>query len=448
MLDMTEDEGEYSLKKRFIEVSFPFNKMSELSQKEKSISSKTLSSLHLWWARKALTLSRAVIASCILSAPNDKSGDGEFERRRIEDLLERACTLKAGEGSKSPSLDIKELVETIKKDFKDGQRPTLLDPFAGGGSIPFEARRLGLDVFASDLNPVSYLIRKVGVELIPNLWKEKNKGVSGKETIEKGILEDFDRWSTWLYEQVKKELGQFFDEDTISYLWVKTCHCKSCGREIPLLSMKVSRKKGNVVNPQVVVDKEKPDTFKIKISSSPPSEQRTRKGVICPFCETLTTTLDNVKEEGKTRGLGYFPICKYVEDEKKKRKFVPFTEKDLEHEKKARNTLEKIKNNPEWNHLIPYEQASSSGSAVYRYGLDTFDTFYSPRQLLTIIALMKYVQLSIREMEKENMEEERKELTVLLLSFLVDKFATRDSLLTSWGLYGQNINEYICRTSI
>ena len=411
--------------------------MSELSQKEKLTSSKTLSSLHLWWARKALTLSRAVIASCVLSAPNDQSGDSESERKRIEDLLGGACALEAGEGSKSLSLDLKELVETIKKEFKDGQRITLLDPFAGGGSIPFEARRLGLDVFASDLNPVSYLIRKVGVELIPNLWKEKNKGVLGEETIEKGIIEDFDRWSTWLYEQMKRELGQFFDKDTLSYLWVKTCHCKSCGREIPLLSMKVSRKKGKIVNPQVVVDKEKPDTFKIKISSSPPSEQRTRKGVICPFCETLTTTLNDVKEEGKTHGLGYFPICKYVEDEKKKRKFVPFTEKDLEHEKKARVTLGKIKNNPEWKHLIPSEQALSSGSAVYRYGLDTFDKFYSPRQLLTIITLMKYVQLSIREMEKENIEEEKKELIVLLLSFLVDKFATRDSLLTSWDYTGK-----------
>ena len=408
--------------------------MSELSQKEKPAVSKTLSSLHFWWARKPLTLSRAVIASCILSAPNDESRDDESERKRIEDLLGRACTLKAGEGSKNPSLDLKELVETIKKDFEDGQRPTLLDPFAGGGSIAFEARRLGLDVFASDLNPVSYLIRRAGVELIPNLWKEKNKEAPGEEIIKKGILEDFDRWSTWLYEQVKRELGQYFDEDILNYLWVKTCHCKSCGREIPLLSMKVSKKKENIVNPQVVVDTERPDTFKIKISSSPPSEQRTRKGVTCPFCETLTTTLDDVKEEGKTRGLGYFPICKY---EKKMRKFVSFTEKDLEHEKKARDALEKMKNNPEWKHLIPYEQAPSSGSPVYRYGLDTFDKFYSPRQLLTIITLMKYVQSSTREMKKENMEDERKELITLLLSFLVDKFATRDSLLTSWNYTGR-----------
>ena len=411
---------------------FPFNKMSKLSQKEKLSGGKTLSTLHLWWARRPLTLSRAVIASCILSAPDNESGDGESERNRIEDLLGRACTLEAGTGRQPSSPDLKELIEAIKEEFRDGYKLALLDPFAGGGSIPFEARRLGLNVFANDLNPVSYLVRKAGVKLIPNLWEGKREGPLDEGITGKDILEDFDKWSTWLYKQVKGELEQYFDKRTLNYLWVKTCHCKSCGKEIPLLSMKISRKKGNIVNPQVVVDKERSDTFKIKISSSPLSEQRTRKGVVCPFCEVLTTTLDDVKVEGKSRSLGYFPICKYVEDEKKRRKFVSFTEKDIELEKKAQTALEKIKSDPEWNHLIPYEQAPSSSSAVYRYGLDTFDKFYSPRQLLTVITLMKYVQLSIREMEEEAMDEERKELIVLLLSFLVDKFATRNSLLTGW----------------
>ena len=407
--------------------------MSELCQKEKPAVSKTLSTLHLWWARRPLTLSRAVIASCILPAPNNKSEEEiNSERERIENLLERACTLSAGEGRKSPSPALIELTNAIKEEFQGGHNLTFLDPFAGGGSIPFEARRLGLDVFANDLNPVSFLLRKVGVELIPNFWKEESRGALTEAITEEGVLEDFDKWSTWLYERVKEELGQYFDKNTLNYLWVKTCHCKSCGKEIPLLSMKISRKKGNIVNPQIVVDKENPETFKIKVSPLPPSEQRTRKGVVCPFCETITTTLDDVKVEGKASGLGHFPICKYVEDEKRRRTFVPFTEKDLEHEKKAQETLEKIKHNPEWSQLIPYEQAPSSSSRVYLYGLDTFDKFYSPRQLLTIITLTKYVQLSITQMEEENMEEERKELLVLLLSFLVDKFAAANSILTSW----------------
>ena len=415
--------------------------MSNLSQKEKPAVSKTLSTLHLWWARRPLTLSRAIIASCILQAPNDVSGENETERKRIEDLLGRACTLKAGAGQKDPSSDLKELIDALKMEFQDGHKLTLLDPFAGGGSIPFEARRLGLDVFANDLNPVSYLLRKVGVELIPNSWEEKSEEGLSEVTTEKDILEDFDKWSTWLYKQVKGELGEYFDENTLNYLWVKTCHCKSCGKEIPLLSMKISGKKGKIVNPQVVVDREK-GTFKIELSTLEPSKMRTKNGVTCPFCEVLTTPLKDVREEAKETGLGHFPVCKYVEYEKKKRKFVPFTEKDLEHEKKAQIALEEIKRNPEWSHMIPYEHAPSLGSQVYGYGLDTFDKFYSPRQLLTIITFMKYVQLSITKMEEEAIEEERKKLIVLLLSFLVDKFATKNSLLTSW------VSSYIKSSSI
>ena len=413
------------MKKRFIEVSFPFTKMSELCQKEKPAVSKTLSTLHLWWSRKPLTLSRAVIASCILPAPNNDS-----ERKEIEDLLGRACTLDAGAGKKTPSPALRELVENIHKEFRNGQKLSLLDPFAGGGSIPFEARRLGLDVFANDLNPVSYLLRKVGVELVPDLWEEKTQEAFGEGLRTVDILDDFDKWSDWLYKKVKKELAPYFDKDVLNYLWVKTCHCKSCGREIPLLSMKVSEKKNIKLNPKVTVNKEK-GSFKIELTSSESAVLRTRRGVICPFCEGLTTTLEDVKNEGRDRGLGYFPICKYVQCGKEKREFLPFTDKDLEQERKAQAALEKIKLDTAWSYLIPNERAPSN-TTPFPYGLDRFDKFYSPRQLLTVVTLIKYVRQSATEMEKENMSSERTTLIVLLLSFLVDKFAIANSTLTSW----------------
>ena len=400
--------------------------MSELCQGEKSAHTKTLSTLHPWWARRPLTLSRAVIASCILSAPKNES-----EKRDIEELLGNACTLDAGVGKSSPSSDLKTLIEKIKEESKDLDTLSLLDPFAGGGSIPFEARRLGLDVFSNDLNPVSYLVRKVGVELIPELWKMDKKQIDAGIS-NKGILEDYDKWSTWLYRHTKKELEQYFENNTLNYLWVKTCHCKSCGKEIPLLNMRVSGKKGNIINPFVRVDREE-GSLEIELSSFKKSELRTRSAVKCPFCENVTTTLEDVKKEGEKTGLGQLPICKYVTVGKKKRKFVPFTHEDLEHERMAQSTLEKIKSDKEWSSLIPNDRAPSLGSAVYRYGLDTFDKFYSPRQLLTILTLMKYVRLSITEMEKEHIEERRKELIVLLLSFLVDKFAMKNCLLSAWN---------------
>ena len=419
------------MKKRFIEVSFPFNKMSELSQKEKSAVSKTLSTLHIWWARRPLTLSRAVIAGCILSAPKGNSQDSESEKEKTEDLLGKACTLDAGVGGENPSTSLTTLINLIEEGFEDKHRLTLLDPFAGGGSIPFEARRLGLDVFSSDLNPVSFLLRKVSVELIPEIWDEKKEEKKEEILVSEGnsLLDDFDRWSMWLYKKAKKDLAQYFEKNTLNYLWVKICHCKSCGRKIPLLSMKVSRE-GMIVNPQVIVNKEK-GTFEINLSSSDPSILRTRKGVICPFCETLTTTLEDVRNEARNHTLGYFPVCKYVQYGKKKRKFIPFTDKDLEQERKAKAALEEIRLDPAWRPFIPDEKTPSN-SQLFSYGLDSFDKLYSPRQLLTVIILMKSVQQSAIELEKENLSSERKTLIVLLLSFLVDRFASKNTLLTTW----------------
>ena len=415
------------MKKRFIEISFPLQRMSELSQSEKTASSKTLALLHTWWARKPQTLSRAIISSCILAAP-----DSEEKRKEIEGLLERACTLDAYLGGKSPSIHYQKLMMEIKQEFRDHSRPVFLDPFAGGGSIPFEARRLGLDVFSNDLNPVSFLIRKAGLELLPELWKKESTRYNSLNM----FFDDFDKWSFWLHERVNEEIGQYFEEDTLTYIWVKTCHCKSCGREIPLLNMKLSRRKGKIVNPQVIVDK-KNGTFKIELSSSEPSILRTTRGAICPFCEVLTTTLDDIKEEGKARGLGSFPVCKYIEVEGGKREFRPLTDEDLNREKEAKAFLEKIKSDDDWHLFIPNEQAPASHiSQPYAYGLDTFDKFYSPRQLLTIITLMRYVSLSFTEMVDEGMEEGRAQLITLLLSFVVDKFATKNSLLSTWDSGG------------
>ena len=415
------------MERRFIEVIFPLKELSKLCQREKSASSKTLTLLHTWWARKPQTLSRAIIAGSILSVPSNES-----ERKRIEELLKKACTLDVGEGRKSSSFPLSQLILEINHEIKNKERPVIFDPFAGGGAIPFEARRLCLDVFSNDLNPVSYLVRKVGLELIPELGIENNADFSSPRVSQRQLLSDFDKWSKWLYEKVKGEVGRYFEEDTLNYLWVKTCHCRSCGREIPLLNMKISKKKGKVVNPQISVDKEK-GTFKIKLSSAAPSILKTRKGVLCPFCDALTTTLNDVKKEGKTKGLSYFPVCKYVKTGKRMREFNPLTEEDIAREKKAKERLEELKSQDCWNFFIPSEWAPGlEVSSVTLYGLDTFDKFYSPRQLLTIIHLMKYVSLSFDEMLNKGVNEKRARLIVLLLSFVINKFATKNCLLTTW----------------
>jgi adenine-specific DNA methylase len=109
-----------------------------------------------------------------------------------------------------------------------GTRPLVVDPFAGGGSIPLEALRVGADAFASDLNPVAVLLNKVVLEYIPNYGKR--------------LAEEVRKWGAWIKEEAEKELAEFYPKDPdgatpIAYLWARTIRCEGpgCGVEVPLI---------------------------------------------------------------------------------------------------------------------------------------------------------------------------------------------------------------------
>ena len=109
-----------------------------------------------------------------------------------------------------------------------GTRPLVVDPFAGGGSIPLEALRVGADAFASDLNPVAVLLNKVVLEYIPKYGQR--------------LADEVRKWGQWIKEQAEKELAEFYPKDPdgatpIAYLWARTIRCEGagCGAEVPLM---------------------------------------------------------------------------------------------------------------------------------------------------------------------------------------------------------------------
>src|SRR5438067_218189 len=108
------------------------------------------------------------------------------------------------------------------------RRPLAVDPFAGGGSIPLEALRVGADAFASDLNPVAVLLNKVVLEYIPKYGQK--------------LADEVRKWGGWVKEQAEKELAEFYPKDPdggtpIAYLWARTIRCEGpgCGAEVPLM---------------------------------------------------------------------------------------------------------------------------------------------------------------------------------------------------------------------
>ena len=278
--------------KRLAEVDFPIAEVSRHAVREKSIRHGHPSTLHLWWARRPLASSRAMLLALLLPDPCDPQCPAEFRRvavRQIRELAEYLVKTRAG--SVLLTADLKSDLKSKKRDKKraaereagrrvnvwrdvlsdteswtptrvrsallnllaqgsawewsgaepflrvcrslikaaHGEEPPLVvDPFAGGGSIPLEALRLGCEAFASDLNPVACLILKVMLEDIPR------HGAS--------LAEELRQVGGEIKAAAEKELADLYPSDpdgatSIAYLWARTVRCEAprCGAEIPLL---------------------------------------------------------------------------------------------------------------------------------------------------------------------------------------------------------------------
>ena len=230
--------------KRLAEVDFPIAEVSRHAAREKSIRHGHPSTLHLWWARRPLASSRAVLMALLLPDPCDAHCPEAFKETARKLLPSVGCGrgetdsgLKRGllkfianfanwdNAAKRSHLDVS---RALVKAAHGEDPPLVVDPFAGGGSIPLEALRLGCNTFASDLNPVACLILKVMLVDIPRHGP--------------GLAEELRRVGGEIKRQAKLELADLYPKDPdgatpIAYLWVRTVRCEApnCGAKIPLM---------------------------------------------------------------------------------------------------------------------------------------------------------------------------------------------------------------------
>ena len=175
--------------KRLAEVDFPIAEVSKHAAREKSIRHGHPSTLHLWWARRPLASSRAVLLALLLPDPCDPHCPEAFKTQARETLLAMRSRASGWEAAVDTDEGLRKTLLRFIADFANWdnaanpdyletgrslvraahpeETPLVVDPFAGGGSIPLEALRLGCEAFASDLNPVACLILKVMLEDIP-----------------------------------------------------------------------------------------------------------------------------------------------------------------------------------------------------------------------------------------------------------------------------------------
>ena len=240
-------------KRKLIEVSLPLEAINRESAREKSIRHGHPSTLHLWWARRPLAAARAVLFAQLVDDPSshpDKfptEEDQKRERARLHGIIER---LVIWENIRDEKL-LAEAHEEILKST-DGNPPAILDPFAGGGTIPLEAQRLGLEAHASDLNPVAVLINKALIE-IPAKFRGSASDVSGPGGIRDSRLERrrgagggcprLRRLDARRSEQADRPLYPRSDGKTvIAWIWARTVTCPNpaCGIEMPLVRVVVA----------------------------------------------------------------------------------------------------------------------------------------------------------------------------------------------------------------
>src|SRR5438874_2806943 len=212
--------------KRLIEVDFPIAAVSAHSAREKSIRHGHPSTLHLWWARRPLAACRAVLLGLLLPDPCDKECPADFKSAARDLLAKRYGSVTKWDA------ELRELLLKFIGEFADWDQaanalyleigrglvkaahpeetPVVVDPFAGGGSIPLEALRLGCEAFASDLNPVACLILKTLLEDIPRYGNAEFKLADGKgrEIVVGGLADALRHVGKQVREAAEKELAQ------------------------------------------------------------------------------------------------------------------------------------------------------------------------------------------------------------------------------------------------
>lgn len=314
-----------AVKKKLIEVALPLDDINAASAREKSIRHGHPSTLHLWWARRPLAAARAVIWSSLVDDPSahpeefPTAEEQAAERERLFDILRE---LVVWENSNDERV-LDAAKAEIRKSMGD-ELPPLLDPFAGGGAIPLEAQRLGLEAYAQDLNPVAVTINKAMIE-IPPLFAGKtavNPESRSRANIDSwagnnGLAADVEYYGAWMKEEAARRIGHLYpkvkvpaeqgggEATVIAWLWARTVRCPNpaCGHEAILVrSFDLSKKKGKEWHVEPVCEG---GEVRFEVAPGKATQDGTvnRRGATCVHCGA-PIAFDHIREESRGGRMG------------------------------------------------------------------------------------------------------------------------------------------------
>jgi putative DNA methylase len=420
------------IRKKLIEVALPLEAINKASAREKSIRHGHPSTLHLWWARRPLAAARAVIFAQMVDDPSswpdlfptEKAQEKERKRlfRIIEELVKwenttdeavlqqardeiwqswrRACADNADH-------------PRAKELFDRHKLPAFHDPFAGGGTLPLEAQRLGLEAYASDLNPVAVLINKAMIEIPPkfagrppvNPEARKDKSLFEKTWRgAQGLAEDVRYYGKWMRDEAEKRIGHLYPKveitaemvkerpdlktlvgrklTVIAWLWARTVKSPNpafANVDVPLAStFMLSTKAGKEAYVEPVIED---GSYRFTVKTGKPKDaERAKRGTKLSrganfecLMSVTPITGDYIKAEGKAGRMGARLMAIVAEGERGRVYLTPTPE----HEEAARKA--KLEWKPE--QLLPDDPRNFW---TVQYGLTTYGDLFTPRQLVAL----------------------------------------------------------------
>lgn len=442
---MTDSAHGYKLK--LIEVAIPLEAINSACQDEKAVPRRGHpATLHLWWARRPLAACRAVLFAQLVDDPSvhpEGFPTEEAQSAERERLFGIARRLVKWENIHDDGL-LKEARAEIWKSCED-YPPAILDPFAGGGSIPLEAQRLGLESYASDLNPVAVLINKALIE-IPPKWARYPPVFPGAATSANtwpgatGLAEDVRRYGEWMRNEAERRIGNMYptakltdgtEAAVIGWIWARTVTCPNpaCGGTMPLVrSFWLGKKRGKERYVQPLPDGKRV-RFEIRGPEGVPREGTVgRTGAVCLLCGT-PVPLAYIRAEGKAGRMGA-QLMAIAADGRRQRYYLPPND---EHEKAA--DVSRPRDVPEAD--LPKQ---ALGFRVQGYGMRTWADLFTNRQLTALVTFSDLVS-DVRKLATRHainsglssmLAEEYGIDVGIYLAFAVSKLADWSSSLCGW----------------
>jgi adenine-specific DNA methylase len=455
--------------KSFLESDFPIKEVSAESVREKNIHHGHISTLHIWWARRPLAASRATIYAGLIPAPKNEEErlkksqfiaaftpeykkwlDDPINKKQPKNILQENCLAK-WENSLNERI-IKKVREEILK-ANNGKPPKVLDPFAGGGSIPLEALRLGCETYASDLNPVAVLILKCTLEY-PQKYgrpvKIKSNDLTQTETLINPLIEDVKKWGNWVLESAKKEIGKFYPPDPdqsipVGYIWARTVKCKNpkCGVEIPLVRQTWLAKKENKKIAFKLIPKNNKIEIEIRENKQidfDPSEGTVSRAIVdCPICHASGLNDEDLRKEFQEGKSSQRMLIVVLQNPKVPGKtYRVATENDLKIFKSAEKYLEEKRKKlmDEWGiDPVPDEEMNTKDPntvAGRGYGFKVWGDLFNSRQKLALITFTEKVRLAYKKMIEEGYDKDYAKAVMSYLGLAVNRLATYSVVLTRW----------------